>query len=396
MEPGVRRRLTVLGSTGSIGCSTLQVVEALGGAEAFEIVALTGAGNVGKLAQQAARWRPQMVVTADPDRLDDLKAALAEADAPDVFAAAGPEALLDAARMPADICMAAIVGAAGLAPSLAALRPGCTLALANKECLVCAGPLFMAEVARVGATLIPVDSEHSAIYQVFERDQAHAIERVILTASGGPFRDWSREQMAAATPSQAIAHPNWDMGVKISIDSATMFNKALEMIEARHLFDMRPDQIEVIVHPQSIVHSMVGYADGSVLAQMGEPDMKTPIAYALNWPRRGKAPVQALDFTTLFRLDFHPPDGTRFPSLALARWALEAGGAAGAALNASKEVAVDAFIAGRIGFLDMAPVVESVLNGLGETSDPTDLEEVLDADAEARRAALARIAALAA
>jgi len=396
MATGARRRLTVLGSTGSIGCSTLEVVEALGREGAFEIVALTGAGNIAKLARQAARWRPQLVVTADADRLSDLRAALAAVGASDIPIAAGSEALLEAARLPADICMAAIVGAAGLAPALEALRKGGVLALANKECLVCAGPLFMAEVARAGATLIPVDSEHSAIFQVFERDAAHAIRRVILTASGGPFRTWTRERMAAATPAQAVAHPNWSMGAKISIDSATMFNKALEMIEARHLFDLGPEQIEVVVHPQSIVHSMVGYADGSVLAQMGIPDMKTPIAYAINWPRRGNAPVQPLDFTQLSRLDFEPPDEARFPALALARRAMEIGGTAGAALNGAKEAALEAFIAGRIGFLDMARVVESVLDGLVATAAPTNLQEVLAADAAARRAALAQIAALAA
>ncbi len=396
MQLGSRRRLTVLGSTGSIGCSTLDVVEALGGDDAFEVVALTGAANVRKLAKQAARWRPQLVVTADPNGLEPLRAALADAGATEIEAAAGPDALCDAAGLPADFCMAAIVGAAGLAPALAALRPGGVLALANKECLVCAGPLFMAEVARAGATLIPVDSEHSAIFQVFERDATHAIERVILTASGGPFRNWTREQMAAATPAQAIAHPNWSMGVKISIDSATMFNKALEMVEARHLFGMRPDQIEVVVHPQSIIHSMVGYADGSVLAQMGEPDMKTPIAYAINWPRRGRAPVERLDFKTLSRLDFEPPNEDRFPALGLARRAMEMGGGAGATLNGAKETAQDAFVGGQIGFLDMAHVVASVLDDLDEGQDPTSLEAVLEADTRARRAALTRIAALAA
>ncbi len=375
------RRVTILGSTGSIGRST---VEVLGwqppGAVAVE--ALTGAANVALLAEQARALGARLAVTADPARYAELKAALAGSG---VEAAAGPEAVLEAAARPADWVMAAIVGAAGLAPTLVAAGRGATVALANKECLVCAGPLFLRAVSDGGATLIPVDSEHSAIFQALDRNARP--ERIILTASGGPFRDWPLERMARATVREAVAHPNWDMGAKISIDSASMFNKALEMIEARWLFDVAPHQVEVIVHPQSIVHSMVGYADGSVLAQLGPPDMRGAIGYALSWPGRSTNPLQRLDFAALGRLDFHAPDTARFPALRLARAALVAGGAAGCVLNAAKEVALEAFMAEKIGFLDMAAVVEATMDGLHALADPASLEAVFAADAEARRAA---------
>jgi 1-deoxy-D-xylulose-5-phosphate reductoisomerase len=290
--------------------------------------------------------------------------------------------------------MAAIVGAAGLAPTLAAAARGATVALANKECLVSGGGLFLRAVAEGGARLIPVDSEHSAIFQVLETTARP--ERLILTASGGPFRDWPVERMATATVAEAVAHPNWSMGAKISIDSASMFNKALEMIEAKWLFGVAPHQVEVIVHPQSIVHSMVGYADGTVLAQLGPPDMKGAIAYALTWPGRAALPLPRLDFAAIGRLDFRAPDPLRFPALRLAREALEAGGLAGCALNGAKEAALEAFIAGRIGFLDMARVVEQALATLSPSREPEALDDVFAMDREARRVASLMIAARAA
>ncbi len=378
----MKRSVTILGATGSIGVSTLDVLERMGGREAFAVEALTGARNVELLADQARRFGARLAVTADESRYTDLKAALSGSG---VEAAAGPEAVRAAAARPAEWVMAAIVGAAGLAPTLEAARRGATVALANKECLVSAGALFLREIAVGGATLIPVDSEHSAIFQVLERT-ARA-ERIILTASGGPFRDWSIERMAAATVREAVAHPNWSMGAKISVDSASMFNKALEMIEARWLFDAAPEQIEVIVHPQSIIHSMVGYADGTVLAQLGPPDMRGAIAYALSWPDRATLPLQRLDFAALGRLEFRAPDETRFPALRLARAALEAGGSAGCVLNAAKETALEAFLAGEVGFLDMAHVVEEAMARLSPYIEATTLEAVLELDASARAVA---------
>jgi 1-deoxy-D-xylulose-5-phosphate reductoisomerase len=379
-------RVTVLGSTGSIGVSTLDVLERLPGP--FEVVALTGAGNVARLAEQARRWRAALAVTADPARYRDLQAALAGSG---VAVAAGPEAVREAAAMPSDWLMAAIVGAAGLAPTLEAARRGATVALANKECLVSAGTLFLDEIARGGARLIPVDSEHSAIFQVLEATARP--ERIILTASGGPFRDWPIERMAAVTVAQAVAHPNWSMGARISIDSASMFNKALEVIEAKHLFGAAPHEVEVIVHPQSIVHSMVGYADGTVLAQLGPPDMRGAIAYALTWPARADLSLKRLDFAALGRLDFHAPDETRFPALRLAREALAAGGSAGCVLNAAKEAALGAFLDGKIGFLDMARIVEATMERLSPFPDCASLEAVFATDAEARRIAGGLVAA---
>lgn len=376
------KRITILGSTGSIGRSTLDVLDWLGGPEVFAVEALTGHGNVALLAEQARRWGARLAVTADPAQEAALREAL-RGCATEV--AAGPEAVVEAARRPADWVMAAIVGAAGLAPTLAAAARGATVALANKECLVSAGPLFLRAIAEGGATLIPVDSEHSAIFQVLE--QTARPERIILTASGGPFRDWPRERMATATVAQAVAHPNWSMGAKISIDSASMFNKALEMIEAKWLFDVAPSEVEVIVHPQSIIHSMVGYADGTVLAQMGPPDMRGAIAYALTWPGRAALPLPRLDFAALGQLDFRAPDPERFPALRLARAALEAGGLAGATLNGAKETALEAFIAGRIGFLDMAGVVERAMETLSPFAQPATLADVFEADGEARRVA---------
>ena len=381
------RRATVLGATGSIGRSTLDILRQ---AESRpRVVALTGMGNVAGLAAAAREFRAELAVTADPARYVELKAALAGTG---TEVAAGPEAVVEAARRPADWTMAAIVGSAGLAPTLAAAEQGGVIALANKECLVSAGELFLAEIARAGATLLPVDSEHNAIFQALDRDNRAALDRILLTASGGPFRTWSRERMAAATPEEAVAHPNWDMGARISIDSATMFNKALEMIEAKHLFDLRPEQVEVVVHPQSVVHSMVGYADGSVIAQLGAPDMRHAIGFAWNWPARRALPVERLDFARLARLDFEAPDEARFPALRLAREAMAAGGLAGAAFNGAKEAALEAFMARRIGFLEMAAAVEATLARLAPFAPAERLADVFALDAEARRAAEALIA----
>ncbi len=386
-------RVTILGSTGSVGCSTIDLIERH--RESYEVEALTANANVELLAEQARRLRARVAVVADADKYRELRDALSGSG---IEAAAGPQALIEAAERPADWVMAAIVGAAGLAPTLAAIRRGAVIGLANKECLVCAGALMMQAVRTHGATLLPVDSEHSAIFQVFDFDQPERIERIVLTASGGPFRNWSLADMARATPAQAVAHPNWDMGAKISIDSATMMNKGLEIIEAHHLFPVPAERIEVIVHPQSVIHSMVAYIDGSVLAQLGTPDMRTPIAYALGWPRRIAAPSARLDFASLTALTFEKPDIARFPSLRLAREALALGPYGPAVLNAANELAVAAFLAARIGLLDIARVVEDTLARFYvmrrvETGGPT-LEAVYAADAEARRAADGLIAGI--
>ena len=374
------RRLTILGVTGSIGANTVDVAERLG---CFDVVAVTGNANIAGLAKAARRLNAKVAVTADPARLDPLRDALAGTD---IEVAAGPEALQEAAARPADIVMSAIVGAAGLRPTLAAVRAGATIALANKECLVAAGTLFLTEIAKAGTRLLPVDSEHNAIDQLVAHEET-PIERLLLTASGGPFRTWSREQMAAANPKQAVAHPNWSMGARISIDSASMFNKALEMIEAKHLFGVAPTQIEVVVHPQSIIHSMIGFRDGSILAHLGPSDMRVAIGYALAWPERPELPVERLDFAKLAKLDFEAPDEDRFPPLRLAREALEADRMAPCVLNSSHEIALDGFISGQIGFLDMAGLVEDTLTRLDSLPAANSLEDVFEADAEARRVA---------
>ena len=386
----VRRRLSILGATGSIGRSTVDVIEGQGGASAFEVVAVTGGSNAALLAEQARALGARLAVVADEGAWPALRDALAGTG---IEAAAGDAAVEAAAGEAADWCMSAIAGAAGLRPTVAAVRAGAALALANKESMVCAGPLVLAEAEAAGVPVLPVDSEHNAIFQVLERRRPEAVERIVLTASGGPFRDWPRECMAAVTPEQAMDHPNWSMGAGISIASATMFNKGLELIEAALLFDMPGRRIDVLVHPQSIVHSMVAYTDGSVLAQLGTPDMRTPIAYALGWPERLETDVERLDLATLGRLDFEPPDEARFPALRLAREALEAGGLAPCALNAAKERAVEAFVAGRLGFLEIATVVEQVLGEVSARGAAGDLDAVLAADAEARRVADARITA---
>jgi 1-deoxy-D-xylulose-5-phosphate reductoisomerase len=382
----MRRRISILGATGSIGCNTVTLVEQQGGAEVYEVVALSGAGNVELLAEQARRLQARIAVTATEDRLDALRAALAGSG---IEAAAGPAALAAAAAEPVDWAMSAIVGVAGLAPGLRLAEHGGVLALANKESLVCAGDLLRRTCSAHGTCLIPVDSEHSAIFQALRGERRDEIERLILTASGGPFRDWTRGRMAGVSPAEARAHPNWSMGERISIDSATMFNKALEIIEARALFDVGPEQIEVLVHPQSIVHSMVRFRDGAIIAHLGPSDMRGAIGYALNWPERLALPVERIDFTALGRLEFAAADPERFPALRLARQVLAYGGLAGAVFNAAKEAALDAFIQGEIGFLDMAVLVEHVLDELGpeaaEQGPGYDLAAVTALDAAARR-----------
>ncbi len=375
------RGVTILGSTGSIGCNTIDLVERNPGR--YRVEALTAYGNIDLLAEQARRLNVRLAVTGDERRYLDLKAALAGTG---IRAAAGPEALVEAASLPSDWVMAGIVGAAGLAPTLAAVRRGAIVALANKECLVCTGSLMVDEVRNHGATLLPVDSEHNAIFQVFDFARPERVEKIILTASGGPFRTAERQFMAGATPEQAIAHPNWDMGAKISVDSATMMNKGLEMIEAYHLFPVRTDQIEVVVHPQSVIHSMVAYVDGSVLAQLGSPDMRTPIAYTLAWPDRIASPSPRLDLARIGTLTFEAPDPERFPALRLARAALEAGGSGPVVLNAANEVAVQGFLTRRIGFLDITRVVEQCLETIPQQVISA-LDDVHAVDAEARRLA---------
>jgi 1-deoxy-D-xylulose-5-phosphate reductoisomerase len=379
-----KRTVSILGSTGSIGVNTVDVIRQLGGRDSFDVVAITGHSNIALLAEQAIACGAGLAVTADESRYGDLKDALSGTG---IEVAAGRAALTEAAARDAGWVMAAIVGTAGLAPTLAAASRGADIALANKECLVSAGDLFVQAVKDGGGRLIPVDSEHSAIFQSLEDDQHNAVERIVLTASGGPFRTWSRDEMAGVTAEIARAHPNWSMGLKISIGSASMFNKALEMIEAKHLFDVTPEQIEVIVHPQSVIHSMVGYQDGSVLAQLGCPDMRTAIGYALTYPDRPKLAVERLDFAKLARLDFEAPDEVRFPALRLARTAMQRGGVQGAIMNAAEETAFHAFCDKRIGFLDMADIVEQVMDDLIAIPPATTMDDVFVADTQARRRA---------
>ena len=379
------RRLSVLGATGSIGCSTLDLVARSQGA--FQVEALTAHRNVAQLAAAARASQAALAVIGDAGLYRELKNELAGSG---TAVAAGASGLEEAALRPSDIVLAAIVGAAGLAPTMAAVRRGVTVALANKESLVCAGELLLDEVRRSGGTLLPVDSEHSAIFQVFDFQQPETVERIVLTCSGGPFRGFSHEAMRRVSPAQACAHPTWEMGAKISVDSATLMNKGLELIEAYHLFPLEERQIDVIIHPQSVIHSMVEYVDGSVLAQLGTPDMRTPIAYALAWPRRMATPATRLDLVKTAQLTFEAPDLARFPALALARDALRQGGAAPIVLNAANEIAVHAFLAGRIGFLEIAQVVERSLAKL-PLAAPLALDDVYQIDAAARAAAEAAI-----
>ncbi|MGD9866766.1 MAG: 1-deoxy-D-xylulose-5-phosphate reductoisomerase [Hyphomicrobiales bacterium] len=379
------RRVSILGATGSVGKNTLDLI----GREpdAYEVVAVTANSNAEQLAAAARQHRASIAVVQDETAYSRLKEALAGTG---IEAAAGEQAMLEAASRPADWIMASIMGVAGLRPTLEALRQGTCVALANKECLVSAGRLFLAEAARHRATVLPVDSEHSAAFQSISRDQPNGIEKITLTASGGPFRTWTPLQMAGARPEDALRHPNWSMGSKITVDSATLMNKGLELIEAFHLFPVTAEQLAVVIHPQSIVHCLVEYSDGSVLAQMSSPDMRTPIAYALSWPARMYAPTERLDLARIGSLTFERPDEERFPSLRVARESLMAGGGAPTGLNAANEVAVEAFLGGKIGFLSISALVEATLEAADQRSllsEPVSLNDVLSIDAECRRLA---------
>ena len=389
-------RVSVLGASGSIGVSALDVIASGGeGSPDFSVVALTANRNVAALAAAAKKVRAEIAVVADEACYAELKSALAGSG---VEAAAGDAAIAEAGARKADVVVAGIVGIAGLAATLAAVRQGASIALANKESMVCAGKLLRDEARQSGARLLPIDSEHNAIFQVLDRPER--VEKLILTASGGPFRSASMQEMAAATPEKACAHPNWDMGAKISVDSATMMNKGLELIEAAYLFDVPESRIDVLIHPQSIIHSLVAYDDGSVLAQLGLPDMRTPISYALSWPRRMPLPgLERLDLAKIGRLDFLPPDAERFPALTLARGAVSAGGGAPIVLNGANEVAVAAFLQRRIGFLTISEVSGQVLEEfLADTTardEPARFEEVyaIDRWARARTVEMLRLAA---
>ncbi|MCP5085501.1 MAG: 1-deoxy-D-xylulose-5-phosphate reductoisomerase [Rhodobacteraceae bacterium] len=378
------RRVSVFGATGSVGQNTIDLIARR--PEDFEVVVLTGGRNIGLLAEQAQQLGAEFAVTAHTELLPDLQAALAGSG---TKATAGREALLAAADIPTDWAMVSVVGFAGLEISLRVAEQARVLALANKESLVCGGTLLKSVCIRHETTLLPVDSEHSAIFQCIN-GQDKVVERIILTASGGPFLNASLEHMAKATPEQAVAHPNWDMGQRISIDSASMFNKAMELIETYAFFDVRADQIEVIIHPQSIIHSMVGYTDGALMAHLGPPDMRAPIGFALNWPERADLPVERLDFGTLGALTFQHPDTNRFPAIALAEQVMARGGLSGAVFNAAKEQALDLFLDRRIGFLDMARIVEKTLESTqieGQDSAPN-LDAITQADNMARARAV--------
>ena len=357
------RRVTIFGATGSIGASTIDLISRR--PEDFKVVALTGGRNVEALARDAKALNADLAVTAYPECYDALKTALAGTD---VEVAAGEEALIEAATRPADWIMSAIVGAAGLPPGLKALEQGMTLALANKESLVMAGPLLMATARAHGATVLPVDSEHSAVFQALQGEDMSAVERVIITASGGAFRDWPLEKLKNASCAEASSHPNWDMGQRITIDSASMFNKALELIETKEYFGITPSQIETIVHPESLIHALVGFRDGALMAHVGPPDMRHAIGYALNYPERTELPVQRLDLAEIGQFTFRKPDLARYPALGLARDVMEIGGHAGAAFNGAKEAALDAFIAQQIRFTDMAEVVGEVIEFMSSDS----------------------------
>ena len=390
MLPGATtasRSVTILGSTGSVGCSTIDLIKR--NPDSFVVEALTARRNVSLLVEQAKMLNPRYVAIGDEEHYHAVKAGHSGSG---IEVAAGPEAIVGAARRPADFVMSAIVGAAGLAPTLAAVNRGAMVGLANKECLVCAGSLMVEEIRRNSAVILPVDSEHNAIFQVFDFERRESVDKLILTASGGPFRSFSNEAMQSVTPAQAVAHPNWDMGAKISVDSATMMNKGLEIIEAHHLFDIPEERIEVLVHPQSVIHSMVAYVDGSILAQLGTPDMRTPIAYALAWPARMHAPQERLDLVAMAELTFEAPDPKRFPALRLAREVLKKGGSAPTVLNAANEIAVEGFLAGQIGFLEIVAIVEDVLMQFNHSAMTT-LDDVRAVDSTARRIARQQLAA---
>ncbi len=378
------RRVAIFGATGSIGQNTIDLIAR--NPNAYDVVALTGGRNVAQLARDAVRLDADVAVTAFDDKLDDLRDALAGSG---VRAAAGQAALIEAGALPADWVMSAIVGSAGLAPGIEALKQGATLALANKETLVCAGPLVLETARAHGATLLPVDSEHSAVFQALVGEDMTSVERIIITASGGAFRDWPLGDLAKATVEQASSHPNWNMGQRITIDSASMFNKALEVIETKEYFGVNPSNIEVLVHPESIVHALVGFQDGALMAHLGAPDMRHAIGYALHWPERRDLPVARLDLAQLRQLRFHAPDEARYPALRLAREVMQRGGLSGAIFNAAKERALDHFIENRIRFLDMADTVSAVLERF-EASDslidaPLTLDNVQQTDHLARQ-----------
>jgi 1-deoxy-D-xylulose-5-phosphate reductoisomerase len=387
------RKISVFGATGSIGENTFDLLMRQGGAEAVHTVAVTGGRNSRRLADMARALRAEVAVCADEGCLADLKDALAGSG---IETAAGAQAMRDAADRPVDWAMSAIVGAAGLQPGMQVLRQGATLALANKESLVTAGQLMLATAEAKGARILPVDSEHSAIFQALTGEDISAVERIILTASGGALRDWPTERLAQAKLADALAHPNWSMGARITIDSASMFNKAMEVIETREFFGVEPDQIEVIIHPESLIHSMVGFHDGAIMAHLGAADMRHAIGFALNWPVRQPLPVARLDLAAVGALTFRAPDMGRFPALRLAREVMAQRGLAGAVFNAAKEIALDKFIAGQIGFMDMAGLVETTLARLsGETSlgkAAASLDDVLAMDQLARiRASEAKV-----
>ena len=380
-ESAINKTLTVLGSTGSVGQNTLDLVER--NQKAFSIKALTANQNVKLLAKQAKFHRPELLVIGNKEQYSDL---IKELDGFPVRVEAGYEGLIEAADLDTDLVMASIVGTAGLLPTMRAAKRGATIALANKECLVCAGSLLISEVENSGGVLIPVDSEHNAIFQVFDFDQTRAVKNLILTASGGPFREKTIKEMAKVKPREALEHPNWRMGPKITIDSATMMNKGLELIEAFYLFPVNIDQIKILVHPQSIVHSMVSYVDGSVLAQLGSTDMRIPISYALGWPDRIETPVESLNLTEISSLTFEKPDFQKFPSLKLAQNALKAGKIGPILLNSANEIAVSSFLENKISFLEIAEIVEDVLS-VAQFKEPKTIEDIVHIDLEGRKIA---------
>ena len=376
------RSITILGATGSIGASTLDLIKRA--PERYRVELISARSNAAALGKIAREVGAKHAVVADHAAYRELKDALSGSR---IEAAAGEDALVEAAQRPADWVMAAISGSAGLKPTLAAIERGATVALANKECLVCAGSLFMRRASSTGATVLPVDSEHNAVFQALGAGHRADVRRAILTASGGPFRTWSIEEIRAATPEQALRHPNWSMGPKVTIDSATLMNKGLEIIEAHHLFALKSEEIDVLVHPQSVIHGLVEFRDGSVVAQLGSPDMRIPIAHCLAWPRRIDGPAARLDLAALQKLTFEAPDLERFPALALARQALETGGAATTVLNAADEIAVPAFLSGQISFLAIAALVEATLDmaaGRGLLAEPANIDAALAVDHIAR------------
>lgn len=385
MKDAKTKTISIFGATGSVGTSTLDLIRL--DREKYRVVALTAHSNAADLAKLAKEFEAEVAVVADEEQYALLQQLLAGSK---TEAAAGPDQLIAAAALDADWTMAAIVGCAGLPPTLAALKCGKTVALANKEALVSAGALMMAQAREAGATLLPVDSEHNAIFQCLQGGRVDQVRKITLTASGGPFRSWSKEQMASVTPAQAVAHPNWDMGAKISVDSATMMNKGLELIEAHHLFPVGLENIDILVHPQSVIHSMVEYHDRSTLAQLGSPDMRIPIASALAWPERMYTDCVPLDLARIGKLDFEAPDDDRFPAIKLARGAIEAGGGVPAILNAANEIAVAAFLKGGVQFLEITNIVSRIVDSYSPP-EPTDLADIFAIDKEARKRAVAMI-----